>query len=592
MQMGSPKFGFARRWVNWWLPPDIEDALRNQRARHAVAMSSVGLVFAVAVGLARLAVGNPMLALPAGVFGVAVLTSLGLTRLGAVNFAIKFILGVTFLLAQLVHWSVPSLATPMVLMCALPIFGVALMGFRQGIMLGALSAVSMSVLSFFQAYSPNISVRADLTFVSNTALAPLALLAATLVAAMIERGRVQAREALIEVTATARLATAAKSRFLAHMSHEIRTPMNGVLGLADLLLDTELNVDQLGMTSTLRQSAGALLHVIDQILDFSKVEAGYVTLQAAPYSPQAVSRQVVALLANRAAQRGVSLTLDWHDTADIQWLIGDAERLRQVLVNLVGNALKFTHEGSVTLTGRLEGTGTGARLSVAVIDTGIGISRADLTVLFEEFRQAQTESNRRYGGTGLGLAISSRLVELMGSKIEVASALGHGSTFEFAIEAETGTSPVLAVVDPPGQSRVADSTTPAPYVTNRRILVVDDNPINRMVLGRMLERLDLEVVETSSAPEALQVLAKDRAFDCVMLDCQMPIVDGFEFARRVRSTEYSEGLPAMCLIAVTASVMAEDRRRCKNAGMEGFLAKPLRRDDVRDALLEWTRLDL
>ena len=368
--------------------------------------------------------------------------------------------------------------------------------------------------------------------------------------------------------ANAKLARALKVRqtFLATMSHEIRTPMNGVLGMAELLDTTPLNDEQQGMLRVLQTSGKGLLQIINDILDISKLEAGRMQVEALPTDVAQLAGEVVALLEHGDLSPAVALEL--HATGLPARVAVDPTRLRQVLLNLVGNACKFTQEGHV----RLRLSWAADRLAVAVEDTGIGITAEAQARLFQPFSQADASTSRTFGGTGLGLAISHHLVALMGGQLTVDSTPGAGSTFSFALAAPAAAAPPGA--GPSGVHRL-------PARLDKRVLVVDDNAVNLRVATAMLQRLGCSVVAVASGHEALEEIADNDDFDVILLDCQMPGMDGLETCRRLRALGH-EGP----VIALTAGVTAEERAACRAAGMDEVLAKPATLESLRAGILQ------
>jgi signal transduction histidine kinase/AmiR/NasT family two-component response regulator/HPt (histidine-containing phosphotransfer) domain-containing protein len=374
-------------------------------------------------------------------------------------------------------------------------------------------------------------------------------------------------------------ASRAKDGFLATVSHELRTPMNGILGMLDLLDDGRLSEDQAERLGLARQSAEALLGLVDDILAFSRLEAGHLALEASPTGPAQMLDAVTRLMHPRAKEKGLELT--WSVGADVPDLVlCDAARLRQVLLNLVANAVKFTEAGRVAVSVRHGGTDRAdgrLALEFEVEDTGIGVAAAAQADIFQPFVQADSGIARRFGGTGLGLAICRRLVEAMGGAISVSSVEGQGSRFHFTIAVEE-----VARGDAPRPVR----GTALPSLGPMRVLVVDDHPVNREVARLLLKRLGVAAVSVATAEEALAACAASP-FDVILMDLEMPETDGIAAAQAIRAS----GLPGAtaAILAVTAHAGEAHRARCHEAGMAGYLAKPVRVEQLADAIVAATR---
>jgi len=440
--------------------------------------------------------------------------------------------------------------------------------------IAAMAAIEEDLLASRRAAEEEARQKVQLIIYVMAGIASLAALVILMVASRNETERARATADLMRLTDEAQTANRAKSDFLATMSHEIRTPMNGIIGLNSLLLDTPLTPQQEGLAKGVATSADTLLSVVNDILDISKLEAGRVEIEAIDYSPSSVIEAALDSFAVPAQRKGLEIAAV-IDPAVPRWVRGDPSRLRQVVLNLIGNALKFTSVGyiEITLDAGPEADG-GGMLSICVTDTGVGIPEKAREQLFGKFVQADTSISRRYGGTGLGLAISKQLVTLMGGTIEVESVVGEGTTFRFTVRyAAAQSEPAVATLARPD------------LLKGRRVIVVDDTAINRRAIAGQLESCGI-VAATVAAPADLvpaikEAIADGRPYDVAILDQNMPDVSGIALARTIRATRAFADLKLILATSVGLPNPSDDAR---HVGFDDFLAKPLKHGPLIESL--------
>ncbi len=471
---------------------------------------------------------------------------------------------------------------------------VLLVRLDDALMLGALGVSFTGFLAGQWQFQPDVAVR-----LSNS-VKGLSVMVLGLVLALVF-GRSQRREfqqrrliarqhdelehALDEARRAALAADAAnraKSTFLATISHEIRTPMTGVLGVTDLLAGTVLDDNQRRLLQTVQESGQSLVMLINDLLDLSKAEAGRLHVEAVPMDVAREVEQVVRLFEPKAQLKGLTLASSW--TARPPVVKGDPLRVRQVLSNLVANALKFTAKGGVEVRCRAQVQGATCALVLEVVDTGPGLTAQTLGRLFQPYMQADASTARAYGGTGLGLVISRQLAEAMGGRLEAQSVEGAGSTFRLALDL-----PCAAEGEAPADARAQVAASTVAGTLDGRVLVADDNPVNQLVLREMLRQLGLEVEVAGDGMGALMLL-EEHHFDAVLTDLHMPGVDGLELLRQLR--EGDVGAPRVPVLVLTAGVGAEERAACLAAGATAVLSKPVRLSELQEGLKFLARAEL
>ncbi len=602
--------GLWSQLVDWFVPPSAwtggSDAMR--RARLLVAVAGFLTIWSSVSALFQLSAGRGWAALiAAGASSVAVAALLLLRSTRNLQLATAVFAGGLFAAA-----SVPNLATggslpaPMFLLALIATTATMLAGRKQGLVWAALAVVEIVAVQFLPAQDSVHFVSGPMMVGRTRFAQPLMAVALFMGMTLIyEHLKRRTLEELDVANAAVRRSSEARAEFVAHVTHELRTPVAGIIGLTDVLLEDDARADRRDHLQTVRRSADALMHLIGSVLDYAKLEAGRFDIVEEPFSPAQVARDVVRLLGPAADRAGISLRLDCDSTLPTM-LLGDGHRLRQVLLNLAGNGIKFTRSGEVVVE---LGGGAGLqgwwRLQVSVRDTGPGIEADALERMFQPFEQVDHSARRRQGGTGLGLPITRLIVELMGAELVVQSEVGAGTTFSFELElpvhdgralirssgfydvvlaSNDRSAPELyAGARPERGPALPARVTPVRNDVQARVLVAEDQEINRFLIGHVLEGLGIahELVEDGAAAVTA---AAQPGVALILMDLQMPVLDGIEAARAIRALPGA--VSRVPIVALTASAAPEFCARCTSVGIDHVLEKPIEREALAEIVRE------
>ncbi len=537
------------------------------------------IIIVVARGRWELAIG------PATAFAAGAM-SLMLLRLGVATRRVALLLLVTLVAVMTAFaYGLGGIHAPMAQSLLLVSLVAWLVGDRKlGTFIVVLVSVAMFALAWesFRAGADEVPLRLMSLLLLNIGIAYVAAsLRAVVGEAVLARDKSNAELAatntdLVAARDTAERALSARSRFVAAATHEIRTPMNGILGVAELLEDTELDATQREYIGLIRTSGETLVALINDILDFSKIDAGQLAVETIAFAPRTLLREVTELLSVNARARGLSLETELSSDMP-ERVTGDPTRLRQVLFNLISNALKFTERGAIRIRTHVVGDDIVPRICFEVEDSGIGMSAAQKERIFEPFAQAEGSTSRRYGGTGLGLTVCRQLVELMGGDIGVRSEPGAGSTFWFEIPLPRASGDASDVRADENE-RISPTREPA---LSAHILVAEDNAINQRVISALLQRFDCAVELVDNGRDAVEAVA-EHDYDLVLMDCMMPEMNGFDATLAIRRLDSPNA--SIPIIAMTADAMEGARERCLAAGMNAYVSKPIKRSELADIL--------